>query len=155
MQGEIGLTYDELSVIGSLRKPGLMGPYAMFEALLSIWSAKYSLDEVTFVHSTLIFNHYLIRLSTKWSCSIVDTQWIVIRLQYPLPVCHSWDIDWWSLLCCSISRGGIQLWWSSKWSSPFPLSWFLPSIWCYLDQSEGIEGTAYQDWIDSFFLCHY
>lgn len=46
MQGEIGLTYDELSVIGSLRKPGLMGPYAMFEALLSLWSAKYSLDEV-------------------------------------------------------------------------------------------------------------
>ncbi|GMR47722.1 hypothetical protein PMAYCL1PPCAC_17917, partial [Pristionchus mayeri] len=43
---EIGLTYDELSVIGSLRKPGLMGPYALFEALLSIWSATYSLDEI-------------------------------------------------------------------------------------------------------------
>ncbi|GMT23683.1 hypothetical protein PFISCL1PPCAC_14980, partial [Pristionchus fissidentatus] len=43
---EIGLTYDELSVIGSLRKPGLMGPYAMFEALLSIWSGKYTLDEI-------------------------------------------------------------------------------------------------------------
>ena len=44
----MGLTYDELAVIGRLRNPGGMGPYGLFLALLSIWHPKYSYDEVAF-----------------------------------------------------------------------------------------------------------
>ncbi|PAV65352.1 hypothetical protein WR25_24648 [Diploscapter pachys] len=39
---EIGLTYDELSQMGQLRKPGAMGPYSMFIRLLETWSDKYT-----------------------------------------------------------------------------------------------------------------
>ncbi|CAI5448998.1 unnamed protein product [Caenorhabditis angaria] len=45
-ESEIGLTYEELSVIGRLRKPGGMGPYAMFLKLLQIWADKYTVDEI-------------------------------------------------------------------------------------------------------------
>ena len=43
---EMGLTYDELAVIGRLRTPGGMGPYRMFLALLSEWHDKYTNEEV-------------------------------------------------------------------------------------------------------------
>ncbi|PAV65577.1 hypothetical protein WR25_12280 [Diploscapter pachys] len=39
---EIGLTYDELSQMGQLRKPGAMGPYSMFIRLLETWADKYT-----------------------------------------------------------------------------------------------------------------
>ncbi|CAB3406260.1 unnamed protein product [Caenorhabditis bovis] len=45
-EDEIGLTYEELSVIGRLRKPGGMGPYAMFLKLLQIWSHKYTVEQI-------------------------------------------------------------------------------------------------------------
>ncbi|VDM65313.1 unnamed protein product, partial [Strongylus vulgaris] len=45
-QEEIGLTYDELSVIGRLRRPHGLGPYSTFLALCSMWHPKYSYDEI-------------------------------------------------------------------------------------------------------------
>jgi len=36
-QVDMGMTYDELSVYGRLRKPGRCGPYSMFTRLLSTW----------------------------------------------------------------------------------------------------------------------
>ncbi|KAK6060429.1 hydrolase, carbon-nitrogen family [Cooperia oncophora] len=46
IQGELGLTYDELSVIGQLRKPRCLGPYGTFLALCSLWYPKYSYEEI-------------------------------------------------------------------------------------------------------------
>ncbi|CAI4227104.1 unnamed protein product [Auanema sp. JU1783] len=43
---EIGLTYDELSLIGTLRRPGGMGPYMMFLRLVSLWHPKYSYKKI-------------------------------------------------------------------------------------------------------------
>ena len=37
---EMGMTYDELSVYGKLRKQMNMGPYSMFCHLLNSWSEK-------------------------------------------------------------------------------------------------------------------
>ncbi|EGT37843.1 hypothetical protein CAEBREN_23741 [Caenorhabditis brenneri] len=45
-EAEIGLTYEELSVIGRLRKPGGMGPYGMFLELISLWGDKYTVEEI-------------------------------------------------------------------------------------------------------------
>ncbi|KAK6030214.1 hypothetical protein OSTOST_03659 [Ostertagia ostertagi] len=45
-EDEIGLTYDELSVIGQMRRPRCLGPYATFLALCSIWYPKYSYEEI-------------------------------------------------------------------------------------------------------------
>uniref|UniRef100_A0A1I7TD81 Glutamine-dependent NAD(+) synthetase n=1 Tax=Caenorhabditis tropicalis TaxID=1561998 RepID=A0A1I7TD81_9PELO len=45
-EAEIGLTYDELSEIGRLRKPGGMGPYGMFLKLLASWGDRYTVDEI-------------------------------------------------------------------------------------------------------------
>uniref|UniRef100_A0A1I7S618 Glutamine-dependent NAD(+) synthetase n=1 Tax=Bursaphelenchus xylophilus TaxID=6326 RepID=A0A1I7S618_BURXY len=45
-EDEIGLTYDELAVIGKLRRPGGCGPYALFLKLLPLWSDKYTPREV-------------------------------------------------------------------------------------------------------------
>ncbi|KHJ98227.1 NAD+ synthase [Oesophagostomum dentatum] len=43
---EVGLTYEELSVIGKLRRPHCMGPYSTFLALCSLWYPTYSYDEI-------------------------------------------------------------------------------------------------------------
>jgi NAD+ synthase (glutamine-hydrolysing) len=40
------LTYEELSDIGRLRRPGCHGPYGLFMALLPMWSHKYSVEEI-------------------------------------------------------------------------------------------------------------
>ncbi|CAD5205885.1 unnamed protein product [Bursaphelenchus okinawaensis] len=45
-EDEIGLTYDELAVIGKLRRPGGCGPYALFLKLLPLWSERYSPRQV-------------------------------------------------------------------------------------------------------------
>uniref|UniRef100_A0A7I5EBF4 Glutamine-dependent NAD(+) synthetase n=1 Tax=Haemonchus contortus TaxID=6289 RepID=A0A7I5EBF4_HAECO len=45
-EDEIGLTYDELSVIGQLRRPRCLGPYGTFLALCSMWYPKYSYEEI-------------------------------------------------------------------------------------------------------------
>lgn len=50
-QDEIGLTYDELSVLGRLRRPGCHGPYGMFLAVLPVWSEKYTVEQVLLVNS--------------------------------------------------------------------------------------------------------
>ncbi|KAI6227386.1 Glutamine-dependent NAD(+) synthetase [Aphelenchoides fujianensis] len=45
-EAEIGLTYEELAVIGSIRRPGCCGPYAMFLKLASSWKGKYTYTEI-------------------------------------------------------------------------------------------------------------
>lgn len=54
---EIGLTYEELSLFGSLRRPGCSGPYRMFQELLHIWHPKFTYDEVRFG----FFRHELLK----------------------------------------------------------------------------------------------
>jgi len=46
-ENEIGLTYEELSVMGRLRRPGSCGPYSMFIELTTTWHPKYTYDEVS------------------------------------------------------------------------------------------------------------
>lgn len=41
-EADIGLTYDELSSIGKLRKPGNCGPYSMFCKLVHLWNDRYT-----------------------------------------------------------------------------------------------------------------
>uniref|UniRef100_A0A915HEJ1 Glutamine-dependent NAD(+) synthetase n=1 Tax=Romanomermis culicivorax TaxID=13658 RepID=A0A915HEJ1_ROMCU len=41
-EADMGMTYDELSVIGKLRKPGNCGPYSIFCKLVHIWSNRYT-----------------------------------------------------------------------------------------------------------------
>jgi NAD+ synthase (glutamine-hydrolysing) len=47
-EDEIGLTYDELAIIGKIRRPGCSGPYRMFLNLVTEWYPKYSYQEVCF-----------------------------------------------------------------------------------------------------------
>ena len=43
----MGMTYDELSVFGRLRKVHRCGPYSMFTKLLYMWKDKYTVTEVS------------------------------------------------------------------------------------------------------------
>lgn len=43
---DMGMTYDELSMYGKLRKPGGCGPYSMFCKLIHVWSESFSVEEV-------------------------------------------------------------------------------------------------------------
>ena len=43
---DMGLTYDELSVFGRLRKVYRCGPYSMFCKLVHMWKEKYSVEQV-------------------------------------------------------------------------------------------------------------
>lgn len=43
---DMGMTYDELSVFGRLRKQEKMGPYGMFTKLATVWGAKLTPVEV-------------------------------------------------------------------------------------------------------------
>ena len=45
-QEDMGMTYEELSVFGRLRKVYLCGPYSMFTKLVHMWKNKYSTREV-------------------------------------------------------------------------------------------------------------
>ncbi len=45
-QDDMGMTYEELSVFGRLRKVYRCGPYSMFTKLVHMWKDKYSLTEV-------------------------------------------------------------------------------------------------------------
>ncbi|TKR62311.1 hypothetical protein L596_026293 [Steinernema carpocapsae] len=45
-EDEIGLTYDEMSHIGRLRRPGCKGPFAMFLALVPLWYPKLTYKEI-------------------------------------------------------------------------------------------------------------
>ncbi|GBN76726.1 putative glutamine-dependent NAD(+) synthetase [Araneus ventricosus] len=43
---DMGMTYDELSIYGHLRKPGGCGPYSMFCKLVNIWSSILQVQDV-------------------------------------------------------------------------------------------------------------
>lgn len=45
-EDEIGLTYEELSQFGRLRRPGCCGPYATFLQLCHIWRPQYSYSQI-------------------------------------------------------------------------------------------------------------
>ena len=45
-EAEIGLTYDELSTFGRLRRPGCSGPLQMFRELAREWHPEHSYDEI-------------------------------------------------------------------------------------------------------------
>uniref|UniRef100_A0A914H0I0 Glutamine-dependent NAD(+) synthetase n=1 Tax=Globodera rostochiensis TaxID=31243 RepID=A0A914H0I0_GLORO len=45
-EAEIGLTYEELSTFGQLRRPGCSGPYRMFQELVHKWHPEHSYDEI-------------------------------------------------------------------------------------------------------------
>lgn len=54
-QVDMGMTYDELSAFGSLRKVEKCGPYSMYTQLLRLWGHELAPDEVGFktVHENL------------------------------------------------------------------------------------------------------
>jgi len=45
-QIDMGMTYEELSIFGRLRKVQKCGPFSMFEKLLHLWNDKYSPTEI-------------------------------------------------------------------------------------------------------------
>lgn len=45
---ELGLTYEELSILGRLRRPGHNDPYTMFIELLPMWHPHYTYEQVIF-----------------------------------------------------------------------------------------------------------
>jgi len=53
---EMGMTYEELSIFGRLRKEDNLGPYGMFCKLLSIWKEKNSAREIA--EKVKRFHHY-------------------------------------------------------------------------------------------------
>ena len=46
IQDDMGMTYDELSVFGRLRKIYRCGPYSMFCKLVHMWKEKYTVEQV-------------------------------------------------------------------------------------------------------------
>ena len=72
----MGMTYDELSVFGRLRKIEKCGPYSMFTKLIHEWGAFLSPIQVRdprFVTCSLLLLR-LHRLLKKSSCSSLNTQ---------------------------------------------------------------------------------
>ena len=59
IKDDMGLTYDELSDIGRLRKVQQCGPYSMFIKLLDLWKKKYTPQQV------------------KYNCMILCTVYVV------------------------------------------------------------------------------
>ena len=43
----MGMTYEELSTYGRMRRPGRCGPFSMFTKLVAEWSDKHTPREVT------------------------------------------------------------------------------------------------------------
>ena len=57
-QADMGMTYDELSVYGKLRRPGRCGPYSMFCKLVATWKDRCTPAEVIYSeHSTSPSEH--------------------------------------------------------------------------------------------------
>lgn len=46
-QEDMGMTYDELSLYGRLRKQNCCGPYSMFCKLVHVWKDQFSPEEVS------------------------------------------------------------------------------------------------------------
>ena len=63
----MGMTYQELSVYGRLRKQQKMGPYSMFVKLTSEWGTRLSPVEVSSPCTTLLSLCY--RLETDRMCA--------------------------------------------------------------------------------------
>ena len=55
----MGFTYDELTVLGRLRKEAKLGPYGMFQRLVHDWSADYTPTQVA--KKCKDFFHYYVR----------------------------------------------------------------------------------------------
>lgn len=51
LQADMGMTYDELSVFGRLRKVEKCGPYSMFTKLVHEWGSFLSPTQVSRTHS--------------------------------------------------------------------------------------------------------
>lgn len=45
-EADMGMTYDELSIYGKLRKVECCGPYSMFGKLVHLWSDRFAPKEV-------------------------------------------------------------------------------------------------------------
>ena len=52
LQDDMGVTYEELSVFGRLRKIYRCGPYSMFCKLVHMWKEKYTVEQVCRLTST-------------------------------------------------------------------------------------------------------
>ena len=50
-KADMGMTYDELSVFGRLRKVEKCGPYSMFTKLVREWGSVFSPTQVSFIIS--------------------------------------------------------------------------------------------------------
>jgi NAD+ synthase (glutamine-hydrolysing) len=66
-----GLTYEELSVFGRLRKENKLGAYGMFEKLVHSWHDKYSAREIAdkvkhFHHHYAINRHKMTTLTPSY-----------------------------------------------------------------------------------------
>lgn len=51
----MGMTYDELTEFGRLRKVYKCGPYSMFTKLVHLWSDKLEVSEVRFIWGVFFF----------------------------------------------------------------------------------------------------
>ena len=56
----MGMTYDELSVFGRLRKIYRCGPYSMFCKLVHMWKEKYTVEQVS-EYTTVICEIFVIK----------------------------------------------------------------------------------------------
>ncbi|KAK8118050.1 glutamine dependent NAD+ synthetase [Apiospora kogelbergensis] len=67
-EADMGFTYDELTVLGRLRKEAKLGPYGMFQRLVHDWSADYTPTQVAkkckdFFHYYAINRHKMTTLT--------------------------------------------------------------------------------------------
>ena len=69
LQDDMGMTYDELSVFGRLRKIYRCGPYSMFCKLVHMWKEKYTVEQASeYTCTTVIREIFVIKkfsFSTK------------------------------------------------------------------------------------------
>jgi NAD+ synthase (glutamine-hydrolysing) len=71
---EMGLTYEELSVLGRLRKEEKMGAYAMFERLVHTWKDRYTKQEISqkvkhFIAMNALNRHKMTTLTPSYHAS--------------------------------------------------------------------------------------
>ena len=79
---EMGMTYEELSIFGRLRKEENLGPYSMFCKLLTVWKEKWSAREIAEKVKKFHYRYYINRHS---KCFGVNMTLLNNHLQK-----HSW-----------------------------------------------------------------
>ena len=80
IQADMGMTYDELSVFGRLRKVEKCGPYSTYTKLLREWGHRLSPIQVCRDLPTYhYFFHTLHRLQRRWTYSSLNTLGIEIK----------------------------------------------------------------------------